>query len=73
MARSPELNQVTSFFVCFIFLMGLFVFIVFGQCLFWETVKANGANPPPNVFQWSKARVCGCEQMAEYGEWVGVN
>ena len=73
MDESSVTERATGFFVCVVFLTGLFVFIVFAQCLFWETVKANGANPPPNVFQWSKARVCGCEQMADYGEWVGVN
>ena len=66
MNESSVMNQATQFFILIIFLVNVFITIVFGQCLFFETMKANSAEPPPNVFQWSKARDCGCKQLADY-------
>lgn len=59
-------GQATRAFIVFVVLLNLFIVMVFGNCLFWETVNANSVTPPPNEFQWSKARVCGCRQMADY-------
>jgi hypothetical protein len=63
---SESLKRVTQSFIVLVVLLNLFIVMVFGNCLFWETIKANSATPPPNTFQWSKARACGCKQMADY-------
>ena len=61
------MERATQLFIVVVFLINLFIVMVFGQCLFWETVKANSAiTPSPNVFQWAKARQCGCRQFADY-------
>jgi len=66
MNESPAIQWATQFFIVLVFIVNVFITIVFGQCLFWETIKANSAEPPPNRFQWSKARNCGCKQLADY-------
>ena len=54
-------------FIVFVVIMNLLIVLVFGNCLILETIHANSSQtPPPNVFQWSKARACGCKQFADY-------
>jgi hypothetical protein len=60
------MKRATEAFIVFVVMLNLFIVFVFGNCLLWETVNANSATPPPNTFQWSKARVCGCRKMADY-------
>jgi len=66
MNESPVMDQVTHFLLGSIFLISTFLILVFGNCLFLETLKANGAKPPPNVFQWQPAKACTCDVLASY-------
>lgn len=48
-----------------VFLTSALIAIIYFNCLFCETVKANSANPPPHKFQWSAA--CDCtERVLKY-------
>ena len=67
-----RLMAASHVFIGVIFCINMFIVLVFANCLFWETVKANSAGSPENVFQWSRAGECFCETFAEYGEWIGL-
>jgi hypothetical protein len=47
-----------------------FLFIVFLNCVFWETVRANSyINPPPQKFQWEAGKECSCGVLRAYASY----
>jgi len=43
-----------------------FLFLVFANCTFWETIKANGRINPPHKFQWEAGKECSCGVLRTY-------